>query len=179
MAERLVAEFVVEHVPEALSGGDPMLLATSPARDRRRHCLGRCRNPAKPDRHRFAQASAGAALMDFTLTPDQDALVSAVDKLAAQFETKPTDSSRPSPSTAMNWNANWKRPSTSISRRFRNSVRFARQWLVERSPGCPMRQRLRSRCSSGHSCPGNGRGRWRWLKTADPDASLRQPRRSW
>lgn len=29
--------------------------------------------------------------MDFTLTPDQDALVSAIDKLAAQFETKPTD----------------------------------------------------------------------------------------
>jgi alkylation response protein AidB-like acyl-CoA dehydrogenase len=27
MAERLVAEFVVEHVPEGLSGGDPMLLA--------------------------------------------------------------------------------------------------------------------------------------------------------
>lgn len=27
MAERLVAEFVVEHAPEALSGGDPMLLA--------------------------------------------------------------------------------------------------------------------------------------------------------
>jgi hypothetical protein len=27
MAERLVSEFVVEHVPEALSGGDPMLLA--------------------------------------------------------------------------------------------------------------------------------------------------------
>jgi hypothetical protein len=29
--------------------------------------------------------------MDFTLTPDQDALVSAIDKLASQFETKPTD----------------------------------------------------------------------------------------
>ncbi len=27
MAERLVGEFVVEHVPEALSGGDPMMLA--------------------------------------------------------------------------------------------------------------------------------------------------------
>ena len=27
MAERLVAEFVVEHVPESLSGGDPLLLA--------------------------------------------------------------------------------------------------------------------------------------------------------
>lgn len=27
MAERLVADFVVEHVPESLSGGDPMLLA--------------------------------------------------------------------------------------------------------------------------------------------------------
>lgn len=27
MAERLVSEFVVEHVPESLSGGDPMLLA--------------------------------------------------------------------------------------------------------------------------------------------------------
>jgi alkylation response protein AidB-like acyl-CoA dehydrogenase len=27
MAERLVSEFVVEHVPEALSGGDSMLLA--------------------------------------------------------------------------------------------------------------------------------------------------------
>jgi hypothetical protein len=29
--------------------------------------------------------------MDFTLTPDQEALVSAIDKLASQFETKPTD----------------------------------------------------------------------------------------
>ena len=29
--------------------------------------------------------------MDFRLTPDQDALVSAVDKLAAQFAAKPTD----------------------------------------------------------------------------------------
>ena len=27
MAERQVAEFIVEHVPEALAGGDPMLLA--------------------------------------------------------------------------------------------------------------------------------------------------------
>ena len=27
MAERLVGEFVVEHVPEALAGGDPLLLA--------------------------------------------------------------------------------------------------------------------------------------------------------
>jgi hypothetical protein len=30
--------------------------------------------------------------MDFRLTPDQDSLISAVDKLAAQFELKPTDS---------------------------------------------------------------------------------------
>ena len=30
--------------------------------------------------------------MDFKLTPDQDSLMSAVDKLAAQFEIKPTDS---------------------------------------------------------------------------------------
>ena len=29
--------------------------------------------------------------MDFTLTPDQDSLVSAIDKLATQFATKPTD----------------------------------------------------------------------------------------
>lgn len=29
--------------------------------------------------------------MDFTFTPDQEALVSAIDKLAAQFESKPTD----------------------------------------------------------------------------------------
>jgi hypothetical protein len=29
--------------------------------------------------------------MDFTLTPDEDALVSAIDKLASQFESKPTE----------------------------------------------------------------------------------------
>jgi hypothetical protein len=29
--------------------------------------------------------------VDFTLIPDQDALMSAIDKLAAQFESKPTD----------------------------------------------------------------------------------------
>jgi hypothetical protein len=29
--------------------------------------------------------------MDFRLTPDQDALVSAVDKMAARFEARPTE----------------------------------------------------------------------------------------
>ncbi len=58
---------------------------------RRRHCIRRCGNSAQPDRHRAAQAAAGAALMDFRLTPDQDALMSAVDKLAEAFELKPTE----------------------------------------------------------------------------------------
>ena len=40
-AERLVNEFVVEHLPDALAGGDPMLLAHHQRAHCRRHRLGR------------------------------------------------------------------------------------------------------------------------------------------
>ena len=64
---------------------------TSSARHRRRHSLRCRRDSTQYDRHRSAQAAAGAALMDFRLTADQSALAEAIDKLAVQFEAKPTE----------------------------------------------------------------------------------------
>src|SRR3546814_4348651 len=40
---------------------------------------------------RTAEAAEGAALMDFTLTDDQSALVDAIDRLAQSFNEKPID----------------------------------------------------------------------------------------
>ena len=91
MAERAVHEFVIEHVPEALSGGESMLLA----HHQRAIVAGIASGAAEIQLNLIAtellKAAAGAALMDFRLTADQSALVEAIDKLAAQFEAKPTE----------------------------------------------------------------------------------------
>ena len=72
--ERLVSEFVVEYCAGGAGRRRPDAAGPPPARHRRRHRLGRGRNPAQPDRHRIAAIAAGAALMDFTLTADQAAI---------------------------------------------------------------------------------------------------------
>ena len=112
--------------------------------------------------------------MDFRLTADQSALVEAIDKLAAQFEVKPTES------------RGFALPGGELDRgargrsvlRHRAGSRIGRSvcgdggratWRV-----CRTRRNSRSPCWSGRSCQAIGPARWQSSSTGVQDVSSRR-----